>query len=61
LANASYVYVFVAGSNHVDGPAADVAALDLAAIFLGHDEPGSPAGSGPDQTSQSSQNGAKEN
>jgi ABC-type branched-subunit amino acid transport system ATPase component len=61
LANASYVYVFVAGSNHVDGPAADVAALDLAAIFLGHDEPASSAGIGSHQTSQSSQNGAKEN
>lgn len=61
LANASYVYVFVAGSNHVDGPAADVAALDLAAIFLGHDEPASSAASGSHQTSQSSQNGAKEN
>ncbi len=35
LANASYVYVFVAGTNHAEGPSADVAALDLAAIFLG--------------------------
>jgi len=35
LANASWVYVFVAGTNHVDGPSAEVAALDLAAIFLG--------------------------
>lgn len=37
LAAAGYVYVFVAGANHVAGPAADIAALDLAAIFLGHD------------------------
>jgi ABC-type branched-subunit amino acid transport system ATPase component len=38
LASASHVYVFVAGSNHVDGPAAQIAGLDLAAIFLGHDD-----------------------
>jgi ABC-type branched-subunit amino acid transport system ATPase component len=37
LADAGYVYVLVAGANHVAGPARDVAALDLAAIFLGHD------------------------
>jgi ABC-type branched-subunit amino acid transport system ATPase component len=37
LAGAGYVYVLVAGANHVAGPAAEVAALDLAAIFLGHD------------------------
>jgi ABC-type branched-subunit amino acid transport system ATPase component len=35
LANASFVYVFVAGTNHVEGPSANVALLDLAAIFLG--------------------------
>lgn len=35
LANASWVYVFVAGTNHVEGPSAEVAALDLASIFLG--------------------------
>jgi ABC-type branched-subunit amino acid transport system ATPase component len=35
LANARYVYVFVAGANHVEGASADVARLDLAAIFLG--------------------------
>jgi len=39
LASASHVYVFVAGANHVAGPAGEVAALDLAAIFLGHDGP----------------------
>lgn len=38
LANAAYVYVLVAGVNHVEGPAAEVAALDLAGIFLGRDE-----------------------
>jgi ABC-type branched-subunit amino acid transport system ATPase component len=48
LANASRVYVFVAGANHVAGPAADIAALDLAAIFLGQDD------------TPSIQNGAKE-
>ncbi len=37
LSAADYVHVFVAGANHVAGPAAEVAALDLAAIFLGHD------------------------
>ena len=37
LAGASYVYVLVAGANHVAGPAREVAALDLAGIFLGHD------------------------
>ena len=50
LAHAGHVYVFVAGTNHVDGPAAEIAALDLAAIFLGHD----------DQKSQPTQNGARE-
>ena len=50
LANASHVYVFVAGTNHVDGPAPEIAALDLAAIFLGQDE----------QISQPTQNGARE-
>lgn len=36
LASASHVHVLVAGENHVDGPADQVASLDLAAIFLGH-------------------------
>ncbi|HLI37929.1 MAG TPA: hypothetical protein VKV80_11400, partial [Streptosporangiaceae bacterium] len=36
LSAADYVHVFVAGASHVAGPAAEVAALDLAAIFLGH-------------------------
>lgn len=60
LANATHVYVFVAGSNHVDGPSAEIAALDLAAIFLGHDDGVGPGGDGTHQTSQSSQNGAEE-
>ncbi|MGH9073533.1 MAG: ABC transporter ATP-binding protein [Acidimicrobiales bacterium] len=37
LANASYVYVLVAGANHVEGPSDQVAKLDLAAIFLGQE------------------------
>ncbi len=61
LANASYVYVFVAGSNHVAGPAADIAALDLAAIFLGHDESRGPDRTGPGQELEPTRNGAKEN
>ncbi|MGH9107578.1 MAG: ABC transporter ATP-binding protein [Acidimicrobiales bacterium] len=35
LANADHVYVFVAGANHVSGTSAEIAALDLASIFLG--------------------------
>jgi branched-chain amino acid transport system ATP-binding protein len=35
IANADYVYVLVAGSNHVDGPARVIGELDLASIFLG--------------------------
>ncbi len=38
LASAGHVYVLVAGANHVSGASAEIAALDLAAIFLGHDE-----------------------
>lgn len=37
ISNADHVYVMVAGTNHVDGPAKEVARLDLAAIFLGQD------------------------
>ena len=36
IAHADDVHVFVAGTTHVSGPAAQIAALDLAAIFLGH-------------------------
>lgn len=62
LAHASHVYVFVAGANHVDGPAAQIAALDLAAIFLGHDQhnPQGPPHGAADQKSESIQNGARE-
>jgi ABC-type branched-subunit amino acid transport system ATPase component len=35
LKHSNYVHVFVAGRSHVHGPADEIAALDLAAIFLG--------------------------
>jgi len=35
LKHADFVHIFVAGSNHVHGPASDIASLDLASIFLG--------------------------
>jgi ABC-type branched-subunit amino acid transport system ATPase component len=35
LKHSDFVHVFVAGQDHVHGPAADIAALDLASIFLG--------------------------
>lgn len=38
LKHADYVHIFVAGTNHVHGPAAEIAQLDLAAIFLGRAE-----------------------
>jgi ABC-type branched-subunit amino acid transport system ATPase component len=38
LAHAQFVYIFVAGRNHIHGPVADIAKLDLGAIFLGHDQ-----------------------
>jgi ABC-type branched-subunit amino acid transport system ATPase component len=37
LGHAQSVYVLVAGENHVHGPTAEIAELDLGAIFLGHD------------------------
>ena len=37
LAHAHFVHVLVAGTNHVHGPADEIARLDLAGIFLGHD------------------------
>jgi ABC-type branched-subunit amino acid transport system ATPase component len=37
LAHAHFVHVLVAGANHVHGPADEIARLDLAGIFLGHD------------------------
>lgn len=36
LRHADSVYVLVAGINHVHGPTAEIAKLDLGAIFLGH-------------------------
>jgi ABC-type branched-subunit amino acid transport system ATPase component len=38
LRHADFVHIFVAGSNHVHGPAPEIAGLDLAAIFLGRAE-----------------------
>ncbi|HEY5221680.1 MAG TPA: ABC transporter ATP-binding protein [Microbacteriaceae bacterium] len=38
LLHAQYVHVLVAGTNHVHGPVAEIAKLDLAGIFLGHDQ-----------------------
>ena len=35
LKHSDYVHVFVAGRSHVHGPANEIAALDLASIFLG--------------------------
>ena len=35
LKHSDYVHVFVAGRSHVHGPATEIAALDLASIFLG--------------------------
>ena len=37
LAHAQFVHVMVAGTNHVHGPVEEIAKLDLAGIFLGHD------------------------
>lgn len=39
LAHAQFVYIFVAGANHIHGPSAEIASLDLAAIFLGRAGP----------------------
>ena len=35
LKHSDFVHIFIAGTNHVHGPAAEIAELDLAAIFLG--------------------------
>jgi branched-chain amino acid transport system ATP-binding protein len=35
LEHSDFVHVFIAGRDHVHGPAAEIAALDLASIFLG--------------------------
>jgi ABC-type branched-subunit amino acid transport system ATPase component len=37
LAHAHFVHVLVAGADHVHGPVDEIAKLDLAGIFLGHD------------------------
>src|SRR5579872_7147144 len=38
LKHSNYVHVFVAGRSHVHGPANEIAALDLASIFLGRSQ-----------------------
>lgn len=38
LKHSHYVHVFVAGRSHVHGPAREIAALDLASIFLGRSQ-----------------------
>jgi ABC-type branched-subunit amino acid transport system ATPase component len=38
LTHSDFVHIFVAGTNHVHGPTAEIAQLDLAAIFLGRAE-----------------------
>jgi ABC-type branched-subunit amino acid transport system ATPase component len=38
LKHSNYVHVFVAGRSHVHGPASEIAALDLASIFLGRSQ-----------------------
>lgn len=35
LKHSDFVHIFIAGTNHVHGPASEIAELDLAAIFLG--------------------------
>jgi ABC-type branched-subunit amino acid transport system ATPase component len=35
LNHSDFVHIFIAGTNHVHGPAKEIAQLDLAAIFLG--------------------------
>lgn len=38
LKHADFVHIFVAGTDHVHGPASEIARLDLAGIFLGRAE-----------------------
>jgi ABC-type branched-subunit amino acid transport system ATPase component len=38
LSHAQFVNVLVAGANHVHGPVAEIAQLDLGGIFLGRDQ-----------------------
>ena len=47
LSHADSVYVLIAGANHVNGPTAEIAGLDLGAIFLGHAHAAPTAGSTP--------------
>lgn len=47
LSHADHVYVLIAGTNHVDGPTAEIAGLDLGAMFLGHTPASSAASSTP--------------
>jgi ABC-type branched-subunit amino acid transport system ATPase component len=42
LKHSDFVHVFVAGRDHVHGPANEIAALDLASIFLGRSHAGVP-------------------
>lgn len=42
LKHSDFVHVFVAGRDHVHGPAREIAALDLASIFLGRSHTGVP-------------------
>jgi ABC-type branched-subunit amino acid transport system ATPase component len=46
LTHAQFVNVLVAGTNHVHGPVAEIAKLDLGSIFLGHDTSTPDAASG---------------
>ncbi|MFZ1996802.1 MAG: ABC transporter ATP-binding protein [Solirubrobacteraceae bacterium] len=47
LNHADSVYVLIAGANHVNGPTAEIAQLDLGAMFLGHTYAAPTAGSTP--------------
>jgi ABC-type branched-subunit amino acid transport system ATPase component len=42
LKHSDFVHIFVAGRDHVHGPANEIAALDLASIFLGRSHAGVP-------------------
>jgi len=42
LKHSDFVHIFVAGRDHVHGPATEIAALDLASIFLGRSHAGVP-------------------
>lgn len=38
LTHAQFVYIFVAGTNHLNGPVEEIGKLDLGSIFLGNDQ-----------------------